>query len=46
MAARPKGFGMVAELQQNNNANYDSEMERDVVNWMGEVTGDKLIVSG
>ncbi|XP_075246576.1 myophilin-like [Convolutriloba macropyga] len=46
MASRPAGYGLTAELQEKKDAKYDPEMEKEVVEWMGVITGETLYVSG
>ncbi|XP_075246565.1 transgelin-3-like [Convolutriloba macropyga] len=38
MAERPKGYGMTAELQERTSGKYDYELEKQVVDWIVEVT--------
>ncbi|XP_031553101.1 muscle-specific protein 20-like [Actinia tenebrosa] len=43
MASRPKGFGMTAELQRKKDAKYDPELERQAIDWIEAVLGEKAL---
>ena len=42
MAERPEGYGFTAELEAKMSGKYDPELEKDVREWMGAVTGEPL----
>lgn len=48
MAARPKGFGMTAELQRKKDSKYDQDLEAQAIAWIEAVLGDRVFggVSG